>query len=197
MTAADLTPVFQSLECKLFDWLLRKDGSYICQSNQTLISMALGRWDEVRVGAEAEAHAYLKGSTESFPSRSDFRQVVKERFRVFFDADEWLSFMPQCDLVLGARIHGNMFAIQSEVAAVCIYHDARTLELCETTGLPSISLDDAEASGSLVDLMERVSFDGEAYDRKRASLAARYCQIFEQAYIEVEPRLRVLAASAA
>ena len=56
--------------------------------------------------------------------------------KVFFDVSDWMDYYKGFDFVIGTRIHGTMLALQAGTPALCIAHDSRTLELCQTMKMP-------------------------------------------------------------
>ena len=44
--------------------------------------------------------------------------------------------MRKFDFVVGPRFHGVMLAMQAGIPGGVIAHDSRTLELCQTMGIP-------------------------------------------------------------
>ena len=100
--------------------------------------------------------------------------MARQRFRVFFDAAAWLELLAGLDLVIGPRIHGNLLAVQAGTPGICIRHDARTQELCRTTGIPSVPVKEALAAKRMQTLVEATGFQGNDFDRKRAALARDY-----------------------
>lgn len=104
-------------------------------------------------------------------SEADYRTFCQERFKYFHRLEEWLAFMAQLRLSIGTRFHGNMAALIAGVPALWFVHDARTRELCELLGLPSISLKQAKNMKNIDDFAELADFSnykskyGENYNR--------------------------------
>ena len=96
---------------------------------------------------------------------------------VFFDVESWIEYMRRFDFVVGLRIHGIMVALQAGVPALCIAHDSRTLELCQTMKVPYVRADDLDAGVSLDELLGRFRFEAEAFDANRRALATRYVEL--------------------
>jgi polysaccharide pyruvyl transferase WcaK-like protein len=192
ITAGDLDPAYRELERKLFEWMLQRDGAYVCQSVTSLVSLARMRLDEVsneELGAIAE---YLHPAASVSFGQHELIDVVKARFRVFFDAEEWLMFLSGCQLAVGARIHGNFLAVQAGTPGICIYHDSRTLELCETTAMPHLSVSECMSARSPEELVDLVNFDGAFFDERRAELATAYRRILEGNGITISEQLTAL-----
>jgi polysaccharide pyruvyl transferase WcaK-like protein len=118
---------------------------------------------------------------------------ARQRFRVFFDAGAWLEFLSTVDLAVGARLHGNLLAVQAATPGVCIHHDARTEELCRTTALPGVSVKEFLSARRPRDLVELAAFDGGAFDRMRATLAREYRRLLVESGVAVSSQLTELA----
>ena len=68
-----------------------------------------------------------------------------------------------------------MLALQAGVPAVCIAHDSRTLELCQTMLVPHILAKDIASGVSRDQLLDLFAqFDATAFDANRRMLARRY-----------------------
>lgn len=84
---------------------------------------------------------------ERFPqvniSAEDFTKYVRNNGKIFFNKDEWISFLKNKDISLsiGARFHGNMMSLLAGIPSIWITHDSRTTELCRAMGLPHIDID--------------------------------------------------------
>lgn len=102
-------------------------------------------------------------------------EYVRERVRIFFDYRSWKNLIDSCDYAFGARFHGNMMAMTSGVPALWITHDSRTSELCDTLGLPSLSIHEIDEKG--FDLQELV--DRTNYDNFNATYQSK-CDIFDE-----------------
>ena len=195
VTASDLRPAHRKLERKLFRWLLRWEGAYVCQSHLGLVSLARNRMDEITVAELDQIRCFLQRRSVRFLSRGAFLVAARQRFRVFFDAGAWLEFLTCFDLAIGARIHGNLLAVQAGTPGICIYHDARTQELCRTTGLANVAVKDFMSARRPRDLLDLISFDGGSFDRNRVVLAGAYRKLLVEAGVGVSDHLTKLAES--
>lgn len=61
---------------------------------------------------------------------------------MFFDVDDWRSFMSYHDFSMGGRFHGNVIALWENIPALFITVDSRTSELCEHFSLPTMNIRD-------------------------------------------------------
>lgn len=104
----------------------------------------------------------------------EFTRWSERHCNVFFDIPSWMEHYRRFDLVIGPRIHGVMLALQAGVPGVCIAHDSRTLELCETMMVPYVLASDVAAGITREQLPDLFKFDAAAFDENRQVLAARY-----------------------
>lgn len=111
----------------------------------------------------------------------------------FYDIQAWLECLRRHDFVIGTRIHGVALAIQAGVHAICIVHDSRTKELCETMLIPHIKADILNNMNlKLKDLMDIYHFDAKKFDENRVGLAKRYRSILSDNNVALSPHLDAL-----
>ena len=97
-------------------------------------------------------------------------------------AEEDLEALPNhvCpDMNLGefirwTRIHGTMLALQAGTPALCIAHDSRTLELCQTMKMPHVTADSVPDGVTRDELISLFDFDPEVFDENRRTLCKNY-----------------------
>lgn len=164
----------QKLERKLIS-LLDSYDDYIVQSPLSMIDLGKNRG-----GAD------LKESIDLFnqyamPEQSvDAVKVWLDQHAIaFFGATTWLEHIKQFDFVIGTRIHGVMMAIQMGIPAICITHDSRTIELCETMMIPNIFWEDVPVNINKDTLFDLYNFDSKRFDENRLSLAQKYTTFFK------------------
>lgn len=86
-------------------------------------------------------------------------QYIKQRISIFFEYKPWKEVIETCDFAFGARFHGNMIAMTHGVPALWITHDSRTDELCETLGLPKVTVQEVDRKGfDLQDFIDRADY---------------------------------------
>lgn len=68
---------------------------------------------------------------------------------IFFDINEWRSYIREFNFSIGARFHGNVIALWEGVPALFLAADSRTKELCEHFSLPHIDIGDFDRSKPL------------------------------------------------
>ena len=98
-------------------------------------------------------------------------------------------------LSIGTRLHGNILAFQAGVPSIVIPHDARTMELAQTIGIPTATHQQILETESLPSLMSNIEFDGPAFDVRRKALARRYVDLLSASEVPVAADLLALAAS--
>ena len=75
---------------------------------------------------------------------SNLREMLRSRYRLFHDADEWLDFNRRVvRFGFGTRFHVNMATLLSGKPALWLTHDSRTRELCDHLNLPHLDLNEA------------------------------------------------------
>jgi len=75
---------------------------------------------------------------------SDYRKVYSflNKYKIFFNTEDWIRHLRNYDLMIGPRMHGNMLALQSGLMAIWLSHDSRTSELIDYIKLPNINISD-------------------------------------------------------
>jgi polysaccharide pyruvyl transferase WcaK-like protein len=85
-----------------------------------------------------------------------------------------MDYLRSLSLSVGTRFHGNMLAMQAGTPAVVFPHDTRTLEMCETMGIPYCNWDKIGSEDGLQAVVKSINFSGIEFDRKRRNLARVY-----------------------
>lgn len=166
-------PAQGSVEKRLLGAALSSGGSYIVQHPLPFIKAARGEFDQLN---EAWQKRILDFVGRHSGSRTD--DSLPSNMTVFFDVDAWMEHLRRHDIVVGTRIHGTMLAIQAGVPALCLTHDSRTEELCQTMGLPHLPLDMLPQGSLDADgLLRRLRFDPDQFDVLRRQLASRYREV--------------------
>jgi polysaccharide pyruvyl transferase WcaK-like protein len=122
------------------------------------------------------------------------------RLRYYCSAKEWISNLTGSDIAISQRIHGTIAAINAGVPALCVYHDARTEELCKAMGVPSSntmnvlpgisSLNPAEG---IVKVIEKADFG--RLDIARKKYANALLSVFDSLSIKPSLQLSSIAGS--
>ena len=162
----------QALERILYQ-IFRKNTNaiYLIQSHAPLI-------DLVRPGNSNvsfyEMLGYAVDLIEALNPHGTIKDLaidLENRYRVWFDAEEWLKFTSNLLLSIGMRLHGNMVAMQAGVPSLWIAHDPRTTELIETMSLPYITQSELEDSSDIyAAAAARFNATVESYFLKRREL---------------------------
>jgi len=184
-----LAPIVQ----RCISWMEEWGGFLVTQGPLDAIQCALGA-PELLLASELERYAEIMLG-RSYDEAA--RKFLSARLITFFDTEAWLLFLRSCSLAIGTRLHGNILALQAGTPAVIIPHDSRTRELAETIRMPVVEPETVMTASSLPDLLSQVEFDGEAYDQRRAELAATYVGIFEASGVPVTRELKQLATAPA
>lgn len=164
------------LESSLADLATKTGGRYIVQHPVSMVKLANGEFDGV---APAEIEG-LRKLIRPEDSLKDFVKWVKDHFSVFFDVDDWWKCIRSHDFVIGTRFHGTMLAIQAGVPALCVVHDSRTLELCQTMKLPYCLAEDVIKGGIGLGTVERYfQFSPSEFDVRRRELAEGFSEFLK------------------
>lgn len=157
------------LEASLTRLLDEGGGAYIVQSPFEMVALARGEADALPESDLAELRAYAKPDL----SLDEFKRWSRRHARAFFNVSEWMEYLRGVDFVVGTRIHGVMLGLQAGTPGLCIAHDSRTREMCETMGVPFVMAKEVMKGATLEELAARFTFDGAAFDRQRAEMAGR------------------------
>ncbi len=95
---------------------------YIFQTEKSLIDGSLNDFDSILLKKDHELIFQYYSQNFFFPKT----------------IDEWVSYMKNFDLMVTSRIHGAIAALLGGCRALCIVHDSRTKELCETLKIPFV-----------------------------------------------------------
>jgi len=184
-------PEFMDLERALVRLVTESKGSYVGQHPYAMVQLTRGEADQLDPKTLRKARDYL------FPNMAPnaFLRWTRAHGNVFFDIPSWMEHYRHFDLVLGMRIHGIMVALQAGIPGVCLVHDSRTLELCETMHVPHVDARSLGADLAMADLADLVKFDAEAFDANRQMLAGRYVAFLRRNGITPAPYLDAIAAA--
>jgi hypothetical protein len=98
------------------------------------------------------------------------------------------------DIVVGARFHGIMLAIQAGTPGGVIAHDSRTLEMCQTMGVPVRLATELPSEFGLADLHTLFPLDVAAFSATRERLRRVYVELLRGCGVEPNARLTTLQA---
>lgn len=178
------------MEALLTDAVTRSGGQYLLQSDDTMFKL-------LRDGASSITRAELRAIRDFCRPTATLDEFVAwfRRFAIsFFDVSAWLEHTRRFDFAVGTRIHGVVIALQAEIPAVCLCHDSRTLELCQTMRVPHVNLQAGATPVGMEQLFALASeHDWDEFDRNRQSLARQYSQFFEHNGLLPSPHLNALA----
>lgn len=158
------------IEASLVEMVRATHGSYVGQSPLEMVALTRGEASELELDALTACRDYACPDM----SLSDFAQWTKLFGHVFFDVPAWMEHYRRYDFVVGTRIHGIMLALQAGVPALCIAHDSRTIELCQTMKVPYVLASQVAKGLRREDLIPLMNFDPDAFDKNRCQLAKRY-----------------------
>ena len=166
-------------------------GAYICQAPLEMVLLGRGDVDELDPSQLDSCREYIDPECGS----DDFRVWVRRHAVTFGDMSGWIEFLRRFDFVVGTRVHGTALGLQAGVPALCIAPDSRTLELCQTMGLPYVRAPEVRDGVDLAGLFHRFldGFDANRFDANRRQLARSYRAFLEGNGLTVTAALRQLA----
>lgn len=164
------------LEQSLVNMVTATQGSYVAQSAFEMVALCRGEAETLEKETFDECKSYLMPDVDD----EAFIEWTRSFGDVFFDISHWMEHYRKFDFVVGLRIHGVMLALQAGIPALCIVHDSRTLELCETMMVPYVKAGDFIKGMHIEDLQESFNFDPVAFDKNRMALGNRYLSFLEE-----------------
>jgi len=163
------------IEASLARIMTATDGSYVGQHALPMMQLTRG---EARHMDEADLRACRDYACPEM-DLEEFTRWSERHGNLFFDVQSWMEHYRRFDLVIGARIHGVMLALQAGIPGVVVAHDSRTLELCQTMMVPYVLAKDVQQGITREQLPDLFKFDAKAFDANRQSLARSYVEFLE------------------
>lgn len=163
------------IESSLCRLMAETGGVYITQSPLEMVM--LGRGDFASIASSEQAA--VRNIVGSDLSPEVFETWANQYARVFFSVSAWMEYLRRYDFVIGSRIHGIMLGLQAGLPSLCIAHDSRTRELCETMCVPFVMASDIAGGATRSDILRLYEFDGSAFDSNRATLASKFSSFFD------------------
>lgn len=153
-------------------------SSYIVQRPAELIKIIL---DEA---TEEKDQAYLARVHEFLAPDMTFEEfigVLKSSGFLPYSIPSWCFHLRSYSHSLGTRIHGALMSMSAALPTVCITHDTRTRELCETLKVPNIAPGALTRFSSVRDLFMAKKLNGAEFEANRTALAKQYVDLIETA----------------
>lgn len=95
--------------------------------------------------------------------------------------DDWICKMSKYDLLISSRIHGTICGLSAGIRAICVAHDSRTVELCESLNVPYVTSFDYDD-----DILKFYNLaDPTKYHEKLKDLMNNYKSFFEKYGINI------------
>lgn len=179
------------IEASLAAMVTATGGSYVGQHGIEMLHLTRG---EAR-NLEEKHLLNCRDFTCPQMSLDEFIRWSERYGNVFWHVPSWMEHYRRFDFVVGARIHGIMLALQAGVPALCVVHDSRTLELCQTMMIPHVLARDISSGVTRDELLALFQFDAKAFDANRRNLAKRYVEFLEQNNLEPVSWLRDIGSN--
>jgi hypothetical protein len=177
-------PALARIEQDLASIVTNTGGAYIVQHGIEMLQLARNEFDQMAPGVLDICHRYIAPEL----SLEDFKAWCRRYAYTFGGVWAWMDFLKRFDFVIGTRLHGAILALQAGVPAGCIAHDSRTLELCQTIGIPVRRYSDI-GSLNANNVLEYFEFDKQQFIETRRELLRRYLGVYQSAEIEVKAEL--------
>ncbi|MDQ3288183.1 MAG: polysaccharide pyruvyl transferase family protein [Pseudomonadota bacterium] len=161
----------RNMEASLARLVEQTGGAYILQSPLQMLKVYRDEWQAL---SPAELEGMRNAILPAGSSTEDLIHWYRRYAKVFFNVPAWMNYLRNFDFVIGPRIHGVMLALQAGVPGVCIAHDSRIRELCQTMGVPHVSPAEVAAGVTLKQLRSLFRFNADYFDARRRELARNY-----------------------
>ena len=155
----------------IFDQIQKIPGSaYIIQRPVQFIKEILG---EEKNSKEIEYFLKCAQFIDPASSLDDFKLKLHKYSYIPYSVDSWVSYLMHFSHAIGTRIHGTILSLSGEIPAICIHHDTRTRELCDTLMVPSIAASSFQKNKTLLDIFEETQINGIEFDQNRIRIAQK------------------------
>ena len=179
------------LEASLVKIAQDNHGAYICQSPLEMVQIGRGEAKYMSLEIRNDCRDYIAPwmTDEEFIKWTEFYAYS------FFSASAWMEYIRRYDFVIGTRIHGVMLAMQSGIPGLCIAHDSRTIELCETMAIPHVKATEVSQGLTKEDIKKIFQFDYKSFDLNRIEKAKIYVDFLTKNKLNPESYLQTLSAN--
>jgi hypothetical protein len=180
------------VEMLLYKIFRKTNGAWVAQSHIPIIDMIRPNLSSEDFYSIAKNIAFLHHSLNPLGDISNTFDDIKNRYKLFFNVSDWLSFSADYDFSLGLRLHGNMVSLQAGVPTLWYAHDNRTNELSDIMALPTINKDQLYQLSNNLDLDLIYGLFASAlpnYYERRAVLF----DVFESAFNSVGIKIRKIS----
>ena len=158
------------IEASLGRLVQRTNGSYIGQTPLQMMQLGRGQARSIDRKWLKRCRDYVRPDM----ALKDFVDWSVRHAQAFFDIHAWIEHCKRFDFVVGTRIHGTLLGLQAGVPSLCVVHDSRTLELCETLKVPHVLARDVSDGIEYDDLLRHFQFNAAEFDANRRMLCRRY-----------------------
>ena len=178
------------IEASLAD-LVTDPGGYVVQNSLALLRLASGEAEHVGKKDVVACRDYVRPDL----TEAEFVRWMERHGSAFYDIPSWLAHYREFDFVVGTRIHGTILGLQAGVPSLCVVHDMRMLELCQTLKMPHVRAEDIAKGVSREELVSLFDFDAADFDRNRQQLCASYVAFLKGNGLPVVDWLEQLATA--
>jgi hypothetical protein len=132
-----------------------------------------------------------------FSSQNELLRWFRNNSVFFIDAPSWLRYLKRFDGVFGPRYHGVALGIQAEIPGFVIGIDSRTEEMCDSSCVKNIAVQDA-LSMSEDELLKEILWSDEdsfVFDKNRLDKAVGYSTFIVKNGLVPSPHMQSLAST--
>jgi hypothetical protein len=174
MAGIPFIPKISHIEQDLADIVDSHGSAYIVQHGLEMLRLARNEFELIDPSTLELARTYIRPKL----SPEQFKIWCRRFAHAFYDVRAWMDFVRRFDFVVGTRFHGAMIALQAGVPAVCVTHDSRTQEMCETMGVPHRHYDEINGRITAENVMDLFHFDADHYWETRHALLQNYLGLY-------------------
>lgn len=134
---------FRDCNSELFAFARRHGADYVLQ-NETQLHPLLPENSDIAISEDEEKRIrfFCEYYRKAGVSGQEIRDWLTSHARIFFDYDEWHTYMADRSFVIGSRFHGNMVPLHAGTPTLTLWFDSRTREMVEYLNLPGLPFED-------------------------------------------------------
>lgn len=175
--SASIQENLQIAESKLFTTVDYLNGKYVLQNPAALLKVI--RHEQLSDKEKSYNESFREFINPGM-STGQFNDFLRKKAVYFTSAHAWLDYLTGFSHAVGTRIHGSILPLMAGVPSICITHDTRTRELCETLCVPAMPCEDfANFDQPINELFDCIGFDEQQFRARRSELAGYYKTMFE------------------
>jgi hypothetical protein len=160
----------------------RRGFDYVAQSELPDIRFALGQQLDNEVTYRDDV-AFLSRIYDD-ADENRLGGYLHRHARVFFNVEDWITYLRGKDLTIGTRLHGTIASLLAGTPALLIAHDTRTTEMARHLDLPCVPAADILKGDDLDVQAIYDSLDFGPFNRAQMRYYSRFIDFFESNGVE-------------